>query len=101
MKLKTLNKALYTAIVAAVFSTAALADHNGMHGAGWAGMPNDIHNTVVEDDLSGTEFRDFVARGAGADSINRYTDDDTNGNSRSPSNGGSSNAGGNGRGGRS
>lgn len=50
--------------LAALFSLSALADHNSVHGAGWANMPDDIHNTRIEDDLSTTEFRDFVAGGA-------------------------------------
>lgn len=60
--------------LAALFSLSALADHNSVNGAGWANMPNDIHNTRIEDNLSTAEFRDFVARGAGADSVNRYLD---------------------------
>ena len=40
-------------------------------------MPNDIHNTRIEDDLSSTEFRDFVAKGAGAATVNRYLDTTT------------------------
>ncbi|MDJ0806596.1 MAG: hypothetical protein QNJ78_07145 [Gammaproteobacteria bacterium] len=104
MKLKIVNRSVLAGILSIAFSTGALADHNGMHGAGWAGMQNDIHNTVVEDDLSGTEFMEFVSRGAGADSINRYADD-TNGNSRRDASGstnGGGNGGGNGsRGGRS
>ncbi len=43
-------------------------------GAGWANMPNGIHNIRTEDDLSGTEFRDVVHQGAGADTVNRYLD---------------------------
>lgn len=62
------------AALAAFFPVAAMADHNGIHGAGWANMPNDIHNTRVEDNLSTTQFRDFVRQGAGADSVNRYQD---------------------------
>ncbi len=60
--------------LAALFSVSALADHNSPMGAGWANMPNDIHNTRIEDDLSGTEFSDFVRQGAGADTVNRYVD---------------------------
>lgn len=63
--------------VAACFSASAMADHNSIHGAGWANMPNDIHNTRIEDDLSGREFRDFVRQGAGADTVNRYQDTTT------------------------
>ena len=63
--------------MAALFPLSALADHNSIHGAGWANMPNDIHNTRIEDDLSSTEFRDFVAKGAGAATVNRYLDTTT------------------------
>jgi hypothetical protein len=65
------------AVLATFFSATAMADHNSVHGAGWANMPNDIHNTRIEDDLSNTEFRDFVRQGAGADSVNRYLDTTT------------------------
>ncbi|MFO7541286.1 MAG: hypothetical protein R6W97_00555 [Thiobacillus sp.] len=60
--------------LAALFSITALADHNSVNEAGWANMPNDIHNTRIEDDLSSTAFRDFVSKGEGADSVNRYLD---------------------------
>jgi len=60
--------------LAALFSMSALADHNSPNGSGWANMPNDVHNTRIEEDLSGTEFADFVRQGAGADTINRYLD---------------------------
>lgn len=98
MKKTTLNKIILAGIVSIAFSGAALADHNSPMGAGTAGMPNDIHNTVIEDDLSGTEFMDFVSRGSGADSVNRYLDDDTDttSGSRSPSVSGGGNGGGNG-----
>jgi len=46
-----------------ILSASALADHNSLHGSGWANMPNDIHNTRIEDGLSGTAFRDFVRQG--------------------------------------
>jgi hypothetical protein len=55
---------------------AALADHNSPHGAGWARMPNDIHNTRIDTLGDSTAFRDFVRYGNGADSINRYASDD-------------------------
>jgi hypothetical protein len=60
--------------LSALFPLSALADHNSIHGAGRANPPNDIHNTRIEDDLSSTEFRDFVAKGAGVDTVNRYLD---------------------------
>lgn len=55
---------------------AALADHNSPHGAGWARMPNDIHNTRIDTLGDSSAFRDFVRYGNGADSVNRYTTDD-------------------------
>ncbi len=69
--------ALVFGSLAALLSVSALADHNSPHGAGWANMPNDIHNTRIEDGLSGPEFRDFVRQGAGADTVNRYFDSTT------------------------
>lgn len=69
--------ALVFGSIAALLSASAMADHNSPNGSGWANMPNDIHNTRIEDGLSGTEFRDFVAKGAGADTVNRYLDSST------------------------
>jgi hypothetical protein len=69
--------ALVLGSLAALLSVSALADHNSPMGAGWANMPNDIHNIQIEDDLSGTEFSDVVSEGAGADTVNRYLDTDT------------------------
>lgn len=54
----------------------ALADHNSPQGAGWARMPNDIHNTRIDTLGDSAAFRDFVRYGNGADSVNRYTSDD-------------------------
>lgn len=68
-------------LAAALFATAAMADHNSVNGAGWANMPNDVHNIQIEDDLSSTEFRDLVSKGAVRDLDNRYdTSIDTRGN---------------------
>ncbi len=41
-------------------------------------MPNDIHNTRIEDsaDMTSQEWRDFVSKGAGATTVNRYLDDE-------------------------
>lgn len=64
------------AVAVTLLSSAAMADHNSVHGAGWANMPNDIHNTRIEDNLSRDEWRDFVSKGAGADTVNRYLDAD-------------------------
>ena len=77
--------ALVLGSLAALLSASALADHNSPNGAGWANMPNDIHNTRIEDGLSGPEFSTFVRQGAGADTVNRYLDSSTSvtGSSRS------------------
>lgn len=72
--MKQTAHALVLGSLAALFSMSALADHNSPMGAGWANMPNDIHNIQIEDDLSGTEFSDVVRQGAGADTVNRYLD---------------------------
>ncbi|MEA3275802.1 MAG: hypothetical protein U9Q81_11040 [Pseudomonadota bacterium] len=83
---------------------AAFADHNSPHGAGWARMPNDIHNTRIETRGDNTAFRDFVRYGNGASSVNRYlSDSDTSAGGRGAmrtANGGrgSMGAGGRGRG---
>ncbi len=58
-------------------ASSAYADHNSIWGAGSANMPNDIHNSAIEDDQD--VFLDLVQYGDGADSVNRYDDstDDT------------------------
>ena len=75
--MKQTAHALVLGSLAALFSVSALADHNSPMGAGWANMPNDIHNIQIEDDLSGSEFSDVVRQGAGADTVNRYLDSTT------------------------
>lgn len=75
--MKQTAHALILASLATLASGSALADHNSPMGAGWANMPNDIHNIQIEDDLSGTEFSDVVSQGAGADTVNRYLDSTT------------------------
>ena len=75
-------KARYLAIgiaAAAAFGAApVLADHNSPNGEGWANMPNDIHNTRIDTKESGDNeaFRDFVQYGDGADSVNRFAEED-------------------------
>ena len=66
-----------TAILAGalLLPLAASADHNSKWGEGWANMPNDIHNTRVDTRGDNTAFRDFVRKGNGADSVNRYATD--------------------------
>jgi len=68
--------------VAMLLASTAYADHNSPNGAGWAKMPNDIHNTRIET-LDGDKgaFRNFVRYGNGADSVNRYADESVNGRS--------------------
>jgi hypothetical protein len=87
---------LKTALLAATLGIgpAAVADHNSPWGAGWAKMPNDIHNTRVET-RGGNEFSRFVRQGGGASSVNRYSDG-TRGHGRGKRGG----MGGDGRGGR-
>ena len=75
--MKSYAQTLVFGSLAALFSMSALADHNSVLGPGTTNMPNDIHNTRIEDDLSSTAFRDFVSGGAGADSVNRYLDSTT------------------------
>jgi len=60
-------------IAGGVFATSsAYADHASIWGPGTANMPNDIHNTRLED--TNEEFLDLVQGGGGADSVNRYDD---------------------------
>ena len=68
------NKSVIAMLVAGgLFATSSVyADHNGIWGAGTANMPNDIHNTRIED--TNEEFMDLVQGGGGADSVNRYDD---------------------------
>ena len=71
MKIRTL---LATCIAGGMLATTTVyADHPSPMGAGWANMPNDIHNTRLED--SNEEFMDLVQGGGGVDSVNRYDDD--------------------------
>ena len=58
-----------------IATSSAYADHNSIWGAGTANMPNDIHNTRIEDDNE--TFLELVQGGGGADSVNRYDDDST------------------------
>lgn len=67
-----------TLLSALFVSPVAMADHNSVWGEGWANMPNDIHNTridTISDDSDA--FTDFVRYGNGADSVNRFLDDDS------------------------
>lgn len=71
----TMSKKSVIALVVAcgLFSaSSAFADHNSIWGAGSANMPNDIHNSAIEDDQD--VFMDLVQYGDGADSVNRYDD---------------------------
>lgn len=66
--------ALITTVAAGLLASGpSLADHNSKHGAGWARMPNDIHNTRIDTrGVDNEAFRDFVRYGNGADSVNRF-----------------------------
>jgi hypothetical protein len=66
--------ALVASLAAGLVAAApALADHNSKNGAGWARMPNDIHNTRIDTrGVDNEAFRDFVRYGNGADSVNRF-----------------------------
>ena len=74
MTLKTRRLTATLALIGGFAALPASADHNSPWGAGWANMPNDIHNTRIEDNLSGQEWRDFVRQGSGAQTTNRYLD---------------------------
>jgi hypothetical protein len=65
---------LFASILA---SPLVFADHNSPHGAGWANMPNDVHNMRVDTRESGDyeAFRDFVRFGQGAQTPNRFLPD--------------------------
>ena len=77
MKLKTQHIASLAALIGGLTVLPASADHNSVWGSGWANMPNDIHNTRIEDNLSGDAWRDFVRQGNGARTDNRYLDSST------------------------
>ncbi|MCU0836270.1 MAG: hypothetical protein MUC77_17855 [Chromatiaceae bacterium] len=64
-------------IAAAACLSTAQADHMSPHLAGWANMPNDIHNTRFETRGDNEEFLDFIRYGEGADSVNRFLIEET------------------------
>lgn len=75
--IKTRQTGMVTLFVAALTAAPAVfADHASPWGAGWANMPNDIHNTRLDTLGDTATFTDFVRYGDGADSVNRYLDDD-------------------------
>jgi len=95
--MKSITVCTITALLGGL-AAPAFADHNSPHGAGWANMPNDIHNTRIDtrvaDDYQ--SFIDFVKYGMGADSVNRFLTDTTtttgqaaSGSSRATQSGGS------------
>jgi hypothetical protein len=49
----------------------AVADHMSPWGMGWASMPNDVHNTRLDPDVTDEEFRELVQQGDLADTVNR------------------------------
>jgi hypothetical protein len=76
MEFKANRTLTLIALIGAFAATSAVADHNSVWGAGKANMPNDIHNTRIEEANTGLmtseEWRDFVSKGAGAATVNRY-----------------------------
>lgn len=76
MQRKTHKTLTIIALLAGLTSLPALADHNSVWGPGYANMTNDVHNTRIEDDLTSDEWSEFVQNGDGADTVNRYTDDE-------------------------
>ncbi len=73
MKIRTL---VATCIAGGMLATTTVyADHNSVWGAGFASMPNDVHNSRLED--SDEEFMDLVQYGGAQDSTNRYDDEAT------------------------
>jgi hypothetical protein len=77
--MRTIKTKLTLTAAALTLSMSAAADHNSKWGEGWANMPNDIHNTRIETRGDNTSFRDFVRKGAGADSVNRFSAADRRG----------------------
>jgi uncharacterized membrane protein YgcG len=99
----------FVAIMLSGAASVTMADHNSPMGAGWANMPNDIHNTRIDtlhdEDVS---FSDLVGHGVGAETVNRFLIDEVsmaNNNQAGPGNdngngaGGGSGSGGSGSGG--
>lgn len=75
-KTKRILPALFAAS-AFMASGVALADHNSPSGEGTASMPNDIHNTRIDTLDDSDTFIAFVQGGGGADSTNRFLDEDS------------------------
>jgi hypothetical protein len=71
---KVLAAAAVTALAVLTTAPVAYADHNSPWGEGWANMPNDIHNTRLDTRDDNETFIDFVRQGAGAESVNRFSD---------------------------
>jgi hypothetical protein len=77
--MKTVTSCAIATLLGSLAATPAFADHNSPMGAGWANMPNDIHNTRIDTRLADDyqSFIDFVKYGMGADTVNRYLTDTT------------------------
>ncbi|MEW5771390.1 MAG: hypothetical protein AB1831_13625 [Pseudomonadota bacterium] len=75
MQNRTRKFLVLSTLLGGLASMPALADHNSVWGPGYASMPNDIHNTRIEDDLDSDAWSDFVQYGDGADVENRYLED--------------------------
>ena len=77
--MKTATACIIATLLGSLAAAPAFADHMSPMGAGWANMPNDIHNTRIDTRLDDDyqSFIDFVQYGMGADSVNRYLTDTT------------------------
>jgi len=66
-------------IAAIAFAAPAYADHMSPWGAGWANMPNDVHNTRIDTRIDGDNdaFLDFIMFGEGVDVTNRFLVEET------------------------
>ncbi len=74
MQLNIRKSLTVIAFLSGMAAMPAWADHMSVWGAGWANMPNDVHNTRIEDDLTQDEWVDFIQYGDGASTPNRYLD---------------------------
>ena len=71
---------LHAIMIAAIaFAAPAYADHMSPWGAGWANMPNDVHNTRIDTRIDGDNdaFLDFIMFGEGVDVTNRFLVEET------------------------
>jgi hypothetical protein len=75
MHSKTRHSVSLVALMSGLIAMPALADHNSVWGPGFASMPNDVHNTRIEEDPDQEDWTSLVQFGALASTPNRYLDD--------------------------